>query len=145
MGFLSRLFCCGMDSIDYIDETEKSYKKVDLKNVKCREYVKQSRGILFKSSSFYRSWLESFITGHPTVLKPTSKKQQSLFRNQVDDFNSGIRGLMLVSMQKMESIPLVAEVDLITSSIFVFIEQKYFYKPENERLDYLSEIIHISC
>lgn len=67
MGFFSRLFCCGHNSLKDIDDTDKPYKKFDLKNVKCREYVKQSKGILFKSSFFYKSWLESFLTGYPTV------------------------------------------------------------------------------
>ena len=150
MGFFSRLFCCGENALSVVDDiekpfTEKPYKKFELKNVKCRGYVKQSKGILFKSSFFYKSWLESFLSGYPTVLTPSSENQRSLFRDQVHGFNSGIRGLMLVSMQSMENIPLVAEVDIGVNSIFVFIKEKYFYKPENERLEYLSKLINISC
>ena len=148
MGFFSRLFCCGSNSLNDIDEIEKPYKKLDVKNVKRRDYVKQSKGILFKSSVFYKGWIKSFLTGYPTVLTPNGEKQRSLFRDQVDGFNSGIRGLILVSMASMENIPLVAEVEIgenYTNSIFVFMKEKYFYKPEKERLEYLSKLIHISC
>jgi len=102
MGFFSRLFCCSRNALSDVDDMEKPYNNFNFKNVKSRNYfehVKQSKGILFKSSCFYRGWVDSLITGCPTVINPKNDEQRVSFRGQVDGFNSGIKGLILLSME----------------------------------------------
>jgi len=149
MGFFSRLFCCSRNALSDVDDMEKPYNNFNFKNVKSRNYfehVKQSKGILFKSSCFYRGWVDSLITGCPTVINPKNDEQRVSFRGQVDGFNSGIKGLILLSMEAMENVPLVAEVfigNACSNSVFIFVKEKYFYEGEEERLEYLSRLIHI--